>query len=78
MLVLEPSRRFTIDQIKRHRFMIAEVTEPGVLCDMNAPNGCTSSIVEPNEQILRLMAGLGIDAQKTRESLKVRSNTLSC
>lgn len=50
-----------------------EVMEPAVLCDMNAPNGCTSSIVEPNEQILRLMAGLGIDSQKTRESLKVNT-----
>lgn len=51
--------------------MMIEMMEPTILCDMNAPNGCTSSIAEPNEQILRLMASLGIDSQKTRESLKV-------
>lgn len=59
MLVLEPSRRYTIDQIKRHRWMLAEA--PRLL-----PSGSGGSS-EPNEQILRLMQSLGIDANKTRE-----------
>lgn len=75
MLVLDPSRRYTIEQIKRHRWMMIEVMDPvALLCENNSVGvnsvGGTST-VEPNEQILRLMAGLGIDAQKTRDSLKV-------
>lgn len=75
MLVLDPSRRYTIEQIKRHRWMMIEVMDPvSLLCDTK-PVGGNSAVgtaaVEPNEQILRLMAGLGIDAQKTRDSLKV-------
>lgn len=73
MLVLDPSRRYTIEQIKHHRWMMIEVMEPIIpMCDgSNVSNGNITSTVEPNEQILRLMASLGIDAQKTRESLKV-------
>lgn len=72
MLVLDPTRRYTIEQIKHHRWMMIEVMEPinsSVMCENQSGNG--TSAVEPNEQILRLMAGLGIDAQKTRDSLKV-------
>lgn len=45
-----------------------------LLCDTKPVGGSSAvgtAAVEPNEQILRLMAGLGIDAQKTRDSLKV-------
>ncbi len=69
MLVLDPLRRYTIEKIKRHRWMTIEVMEP---IPMENSSGGTST-VEPNEQILRLMATLGIDAQKTRESLKLNS-----
>lgn len=73
MLVLDPHRRYTIDQIKHHRWMLIEVMDPiSLACDnqnVSARNG--TSITEPNEQILRLMAGLGIDTQKTCDSLKV-------
>lgn len=73
MLVLDPSRRYTIEQIKHHRWMMIEVMEPiSVMCDNQmGKNANGTASVEPNEQILRLMAGLGIDAQKTRDSLKV-------
>lgn len=47
--------------------MTIEVMEP---IEVESSSGGTSS-VEPNEQILKLMTTLGIDAQKTRESLKV-------
>lgn len=77
MLVLDPSRRYTIDQIKRHRWMLIEIMDPvSMLCDTKTVGGNAAvgtAAVEPNEQILRLMAGLGIDAQKTRDSLKVCS-----
>lgn len=69
MLVLDPLRRYTIEKIKRHRWMTIEVMEP--IAVENSSGG--TSTVEPNEQILRLMATLGIDAQKTRESLKLNS-----
>lgn len=69
MLVLDPQRRYTIEKIKRHRWMTIEVMDP---IPVENSSGGTST-VEPNEQILRLMATLGIDAQKTRESLKLNS-----
>lgn len=69
MLVLDPAQRYTIEQIKRHRWMITkEVIQTGINYNINK-----KSIIIPNEQILRLMTGLGIDAQKTRDSLKVNT-----
>lgn len=68
MLVLEPSRRVTIEQIKRHRWMMAEVMEIPIVHPSATP-----IVYEPNDQILRIMQNLGIDAQRTRESLKVSS-----
>ncbi|CAB3360382.1 Hypothetical predicted protein [Cloeon dipterum] len=62
MLVLAPEKRFTVEQVKKHRWMVAE-GPPRLLPSSNQPSG------EPNEQILRLMQSLGIDAAKTKESL---------
>lgn len=62
MLVLDPSKRYSVDNIKRHRWMVEEA--PRLL------PSTSSSTDEPNEQILRLMQSLGIDAIKTREVLK--------
>lgn len=68
MLVLEPRKRFTISQIKAHKWMNmgegaapAKESPPLSLGDLghNAAQG------EFNEQILRLMQSLGIDQQKT-------------
>lgn len=70
MLVLDPSRRVTIEQIKRHRWMMAEVMEIPVINPVINP----TTVYEPNDQILRIMQNLGIDAQRTRESLKVIKN----
>lgn len=66
MLVLDPSRRVTIDQIKRHRWMMVEVMEMPLTNTL-----INTTVYEPNDQILRIMQNLGIDAQRTRESLKV-------
>lgn len=73
MLVLDPHRRYTIEQIKHHRWMMIEVMDPiSLACDnQNVSARCGTTTTEPNEQILRLMAGLGIDTQKTCDSLKV-------
>ena len=61
MLVLDPSKRYSVENIKRHRWMVAEA--PRLL----PSTGGEQHGAEPNEQILRLMQSLGIDAVKTRE-----------
>lgn len=66
MLVLEPNKRYSISQIKKHRWM--QVAIPPSL-----PHTIPISTNQPNEQILRLMQSLGIDSSKTRE---VRDDTL--
>lgn len=70
MLVLDPVRRYSVEQIKRHRWMLTEVPESVAMINMTLKPGGTAS-VEPNEQILKIMNNLGIDIQRTRESLKV-------
>lgn len=70
MLVLQPNKRITIEQIKRNRWMTVEVVELPILDGVNIGVGGTAAF-EPNDQILRIMHNLGIDAQRARESLKV-------
>lgn len=69
MLVLEPMKRYTIDQIKKHRWMSVEpYTAPTITADpMRSPAHVTHHTQEPNEQVLRLMQSLGIDPVKTKE-----------
>lgn len=62
MLVLEPNKRYSISQIKKHRWM--QMSIPPSL-----PPLIPASPTQPNEQILRLMQSLGIDSSKTREVL---------
>lgn len=60
MLVVDPAKRYSIESIKRHRWMQADVPRlPSI-----TPIGATH---ETNDQILRLMQSLGIDSVKTRE-----------
>lgn len=66
MLVLEPSKRYCVAQIKRHRWMQMEVPQ-------TLPSSVPTSTTQPNEQILRLMQSLGIDSSKTREVLTLLS-----
>ncbi|XP_018560878.1 serine/threonine-protein kinase SIK2 isoform X2 [Anoplophora glabripennis] len=66
MLVLEPNKRFSIQQIKKHRWM--QMGVPPTL-----PPTISVSNTQPNEQILRLMQSLGIDSSKTRESIRLGS-----
>lgn len=60
MLVLEPQKRYTIDQIKRHSWMVEEA--PRLL-----PSTGGDGKAEPNEQIIQLMQNLGIDSGPIRE-----------
>lgn len=62
MLVLEPGKRYTIPQIKRHRWMAGATDSIRTVVPTVSP-----SLQEPNEQILRLMHSLGIDIARTRE-----------
>uniref|UniRef100_A0A8C8AG26 non-specific serine/threonine protein kinase n=1 Tax=Otus sunia TaxID=257818 RepID=A0A8C8AG26_9STRI len=72
MLVLDPSKRLTIAQIKEHKWMLIEVpAQRPVLYPPGQEN--EPSIGEYNEQVLRLMHSLGIDQQKTIESLQNKS-----
>ncbi|CAB3255674.1 unnamed protein product [Arctia plantaginis] len=74
MLVLEPMKRYTIEQIKKHRWM---ASEPYALTTVSADPARSPAHVpshhEPNEQVLRLMQSLGIDPVKTKESLRSNS-----
>ncbi|XP_026719584.1 serine/threonine-protein kinase SIK2 isoform X2 [Athene cunicularia] len=72
MLVLDPSKRLTIAQIKEHKWMLIEVpAQRPILYPPGQEN--EPSIGEYNEQVLRLMHSLGIDQQKTIESLQNKS-----
>lgn len=69
MLVLDPSKRYTINMIKKHPWMqqdggAPKQAPPSPVIGQNAKMG------EYNEQILRLMQGMKIDRNKTVEALK--------
>ncbi|XP_054729935.1 serine/threonine-protein kinase SIK2 isoform X1 [Anastrepha obliqua] len=73
MLVLDPSRRYTIEQIKTHRWVCGEARDTGGMIQYNVNMDGTSSI-EPNEDILRIMSEFaGIPPEKTKTSLKKNS-----
>ncbi|NXD42742.1 SIK2 kinase, partial [Copsychus sechellarum] len=66
MLVLDPSKRLSIAQIKEHKWMLVEVpAQRPILYPAGQEN--EPSLGEYNEQVLRLMHSLGIDQQKTLE-----------
>uniref|UniRef100_A0A2R5LEX4 non-specific serine/threonine protein kinase n=1 Tax=Ornithodoros turicata TaxID=34597 RepID=A0A2R5LEX4_9ACAR len=70
MLVLEPSKRLSIEQIKRHRWVQPEgVPAPSVTISSGASDREAARMGDFNEHIVRLMQSLGIDPKKTKESL---------
>ncbi|KAJ8388311.1 hypothetical protein AAFF_G00134650 [Aldrovandia affinis] len=76
MLVLDPSKRLSVAQIKEHRWMALEVpVQRPVLYQQSAPEegGEAGGVGEHSEQVLRLMHSLGIDQHKTIESLQDKS-----
>ncbi|XP_033096760.1 serine/threonine-protein kinase SIK2-like [Anneissia japonica] len=66
MLVVDPSKRYTMQQIQQHKWMLLhagrEPTHP--IVEIPRPVG------EFNEKALRLMGNLGIDQQKTIEAIQ--------
>lgn len=73
MLVLDPKKRYTISQVRHHKWMQKDGGAP-----KERPRspilGQNARIGEYNEQILRLMQGLGIDQQKTVEVSDTRNH----
>ncbi|XP_012161815.1 serine/threonine-protein kinase par-1 isoform X3 [Ceratitis capitata] len=73
MLVLEPLRRYTIEQIKNHRWVCGEGRDTCFITQCNVNMDGTSSI-EPNSDILKLMSEYtSISHEKTKASLKKNS-----
>uniref|UniRef100_A0A3B4A3Q7 non-specific serine/threonine protein kinase n=1 Tax=Periophthalmus magnuspinnatus TaxID=409849 RepID=A0A3B4A3Q7_9GOBI len=74
MLVLDPSKRLSVAQIKEHKWMALDVpvTRP-VLYQQQVPAEGEGGLGEYSEQVLRLMHSLGIDQHKTIESLRNKS-----
>nr|XP_023669370.1 serine/threonine-protein kinase SIK2 isoform X2 [Paramormyrops kingsleyae] len=77
MLVLDPSKRLSVAQIKEHRWMALEVPMRRPLLYQQgsaAEEGSgEAGVGEYSEQVLRLMHSLGIDQHKTIESLQSKS-----
>uniref|UniRef100_A0A8C6T8M0 non-specific serine/threonine protein kinase n=1 Tax=Neogobius melanostomus TaxID=47308 RepID=A0A8C6T8M0_9GOBI len=74
MLVLDPSKRLSVAQIKEHKWMALEipVSRP-VLYQQPVSTEGEGGVGEYSEQVLRLMHSLGIDQHKTIESLQNKS-----
>ncbi|KAL4608659.1 serine/threonine-protein kinase SIK2 isoform X1 [Arapaima gigas] len=77
MLVLDPSKRLTVAQIKEHRWMALEVPvqRPLLYQHGGTEEGGSNEpgVGEHSEQVLHLMHSLGIDQHKTIESLQNKS-----
>ncbi|CDQ62157.1 unnamed protein product [Oncorhynchus mykiss] len=70
MLVLDPSKRLSVAQIKEHKWMALDVpVQRPMLYQQESDLG----VGEYSEQVLRLMHSLGIDQHKTIESLQNKS-----
>ncbi|XP_048121741.1 serine/threonine-protein kinase SIK2 isoform X1 [Alosa alosa] len=72
MLVLDPSKRLSVAQIKEHRWMALDVPVQRPVLYQQATER-EAGVGEYSEQVLRLMHSLGIDQHKTLESLQNKS-----
>ncbi|XP_070951875.1 serine/threonine-protein kinase SIK1 isoform X2 [Macaca nemestrina] len=70
MLVVDPARRITIAQIRQHRWMRAEPCLPGPACSTFSTHSYSSNLGDYDEQALGIMQTLGVDRQRTVESLQ--------
>lgn len=74
MLVKDPNQRYTIEQIKKHKWMQADPAVKTILSYNDDDNFEGDKILdEYNEQALELMHGLGIDIERTK-TVKTLSN----
>lgn len=65
MLTLDPTKRPTIDQIKKHKWMRQEEMEP----KLRTMSSLYTDFEEPQPQIIRLMQTLGVEANRVKTSL---------
>ncbi|XP_022530760.1 serine/threonine-protein kinase SIK2 [Astyanax mexicanus] len=74
MLVLDPSKRLSVAQIKEHKWMVLDVpVQRPLLYPQTGQAEGETGLGEYSEQVLRLMHSLGIDQHKTIESLQNKS-----
>uniref|UniRef100_A0A4W4GSM7 non-specific serine/threonine protein kinase n=1 Tax=Electrophorus electricus TaxID=8005 RepID=A0A4W4GSM7_ELEEL len=75
MLVLDPTKRLSLSQIREHRWMAHEALPQRPVLYQQGGVATTDKAgpAEHSEQVLRLMHGLGIDQHKTMESLQNKS-----
>lgn len=75
MLVRDPDKRYSIEQIKKHRWLLADgplkpinSLKSGMRCGVDSNNsGNINNQEEYNEHVLRLMDQIGMERQKTIE-----------
>ncbi|XP_076833001.1 serine/threonine-protein kinase SIK2 [Brachyhypopomus gauderio] len=74
MLVLDPSKRLSLAQIKEHKWMVQDVpVQRPLLYPQVGVGAGPGGLGQYSEQVLRLMHSLGIDQHKTVESLQNKS-----
>uniref|UniRef100_A0A9J8BSG3 non-specific serine/threonine protein kinase n=1 Tax=Cyprinus carpio carpio TaxID=630221 RepID=A0A9J8BSG3_CYPCA len=67
MLAVDPSKRFSVAQIKQHRWMQADHS---ALCQSLSTSSCLEAQETYNEAVLSIMQTVGIDRKRTIESLQ--------
>ena len=68
MLVVDPTKRISVAQIKQHRWMLADPTAPNQTLSMALPlTDYNSNLGDYSEPVLGIMQSLGIDRQRTIE-----------
>uniref|UniRef100_A0AAR2M461 non-specific serine/threonine protein kinase n=1 Tax=Pygocentrus nattereri TaxID=42514 RepID=A0AAR2M461_PYGNA len=72
MLVVDPAKRITIAQIKQHRWMLADPSAPHQALS-HSLSDYNSNLGDYSEPVLGIMQTLGIDRQRTVESLQSSS-----
>ncbi|XP_019384565.1 PREDICTED: serine/threonine-protein kinase SIK1 isoform X2 [Crocodylus porosus] len=70
MLVVDPTKRITIAQIKQHKWMQADPSLQQQQSLSFSVQNYNSNLGDYNEQVLGIMQALGIDKQRTIESLQ--------
>ncbi|KAM3837390.1 serine/threonine-protein kinase SIK1 isoform 2-T2 [Vipera latastei] len=70
MLVVDPTKRITIAQIKQHKWMQADLSLQQQHSLSFSMQNYNSNLGDYNEQVLGIMQSLGIDRQRTIESLQ--------
>ncbi|XP_076603274.1 serine/threonine-protein kinase SIK1 [Chaetodon auriga] len=72
MLVVDPARRISVAQIKQHRWMLEDPTAPHQTLSHSLTE-YNSNLGDYSEPVLGIMNTLGIDRQRTIESLQSSS-----